>query len=113
MPMNSDFCLGNQKSSLVEWLNCMVPHLRLPLGASVEEMRACLIDGTVLCTVLNQLCPGCIEMVGLQFILSVYLWPLLSLTCAILYDFRYMFCLYLFLFWCFLIAQTWNSILAL
>ncbi|XP_060674415.1 kinesin-like protein KIN-14J [Ziziphus jujuba] len=53
---------GNQKSSLVEWLNCMVPHLRLPLGASVEEMRACLIDGTVLCTVLNQLCPGCIEM---------------------------------------------------
>ncbi|KAF3448569.1 hypothetical protein FNV43_RR09282 [Rhamnella rubrinervis] len=53
---------GNQKSSLVEWLNCMLPHLRLPLGASVEELRACLIDGTVLCTILNKLCPGCIEM---------------------------------------------------
>lgn len=49
----------------------MLPHLRLPLGASVEELRACLIDGTVLCTILNKLCPGCIEMVGLRLLLFV------------------------------------------
>ncbi|BBH03365.1 P-loop nucleoside triphosphate hydrolases superfamily protein with Calponin Homology domain [Prunus dulcis] len=40
-------------------------HLRkLPLDASEEELRACLIDGTVLCRILNKLCPGSVEMGG-------------------------------------------------
>jgi len=55
---------GNQQSSLVEWINGMLPHLSLPLEASEEDLRACLIDGTVLCSVLNKLCPGLIEMRG-------------------------------------------------
>ncbi|XP_030946459.1 kinesin-like protein KIN-14J isoform X1 [Quercus lobata] len=55
---------GNQQSSLVEWINGMLPHLSLPLEASEEDLRSCLIDGTVLCSVLNKLSPGLIEMRG-------------------------------------------------
>ncbi|XP_018504817.2 kinesin-like protein KIN-14J [Pyrus x bretschneideri] len=54
----------NQILSLVEWLNFIVPYLRLPLDATEEELRACLIDGTVLCRILNKLCPGSVEMGG-------------------------------------------------
>ncbi|KAG8659199.1 hypothetical protein MANES_02G021900v8 [Manihot esculenta] len=49
---------------LVEWLNHMIPHLNLPLEASEEELRACLIDGTVLCSILSKLNPGLVEMRG-------------------------------------------------
>ncbi|KAB2608636.1 kinesin-4-like [Pyrus ussuriensis x Pyrus communis] len=38
--------------------------IRLPLDATEEELRACLIDGTVLCRILNKLCPGSVEMGG-------------------------------------------------
>ncbi|KAK9265362.1 hypothetical protein L1049_003512 [Liquidambar formosana] len=55
---------GNQQAYLVEWLNDMLPHLSLPLEASEEEVRACLIDGTVLCRILNKLSPGSVEMGG-------------------------------------------------
>ncbi|KAG7956584.1 hypothetical protein I3843_11G131300 [Carya illinoinensis] len=55
---------GDRQSSLVEWLNGMLPHLSLPLEASEEELRACLSDGTVLCSVLNKLSPGLVEMGG-------------------------------------------------
>ncbi|CAN6718751.1 unnamed protein product [Malus baccata var. baccata] len=54
----------NQILSLVEWLNFIVPYLRLPYDATEEELRACLIDGTVLCRILNKLCPGSVEMGG-------------------------------------------------
>jgi hypothetical protein len=50
--------------SLVEWLNQALPHLNMPLDASEEELRAYLIDGTVLCSILNKFCPGLVEMVG-------------------------------------------------
>ena len=58
------FCLilGNMQL-LVEWLKHMLPDLDLPLEASEEDLRACLIDGTVLCSLLNKLRPGLIEMV--------------------------------------------------
>lgn len=52
----------------MEWLNFIVPYLRLPMDASEEEIRACLIDGTVLCRILNKLCPGSVEMVILLVI---------------------------------------------
>lgn len=55
---------GYQRSSLVEWLNDMLPHLSLPLEASEEELRACLIDGTVLCCILKKLSHGSIDMGG-------------------------------------------------
>lgn len=55
---------GTQQSSLVDWLNGMLPHLSLPLEASEEELRSCLMDGSVLCSILNKLSPGRIEMGG-------------------------------------------------
>lgn len=48
--------------NLVEWLNEMLPHLNLPPEASEEELRACLIDGTVLCSILDKLSPVSIPM---------------------------------------------------
>ncbi|XP_022760154.1 kinesin-like protein KIN-14J isoform X2 [Durio zibethinus] len=53
---------GDCLSSLVEWLNAIVPDLRLPLDVTEEELRGCLIDGTVFCTILNKLHPGSVEM---------------------------------------------------
>lgn len=52
---------GNQLSTLVEWLNDMMPHIHLPLEASEEKLRACLADGTVLCFILNKLSPDSVE----------------------------------------------------
>ncbi|KAJ8768596.1 hypothetical protein K2173_022717 [Erythroxylum novogranatense] len=50
------------RQSLVEWLNFMVPHLNLRPGATNQELGTCLMDGTVLCSILNKLHPGLIEM---------------------------------------------------
>ncbi|GMH22704.1 hypothetical protein Nepgr_024547 [Nepenthes gracilis] len=52
--------------SMVEWLNSMLPNLNLPLEASGEDIRACLLDGTVLCYIMNGLSPGIIEMGGVS-----------------------------------------------
>ncbi|KAE8677948.1 Kinesin-4 [Hibiscus syriacus] len=51
-------------SSLVDWLNAMLPDLRLPLDTTEEDLRGCLIDGTIFCTILNKLHPGSVEMDG-------------------------------------------------
>ncbi|XVE57892.1 hypothetical protein DITRI_Ditri04bG0126700 [Diplodiscus trichospermus] len=55
---------GDWLSSLVEWLNGMLPDLRLSVDATEEELRRCLIDGTIFCTILNKLWHGSVEMVG-------------------------------------------------
>lgn len=47
----------------MEWLNETLPYLNLPWEASEEELRACLMDGTVFCNLLNQLSPGSMKMV--------------------------------------------------
>ncbi|KAJ4835493.1 hypothetical protein Tsubulata_015484 [Turnera subulata] len=52
--------------SLVQWLNAIVPHLNLPLEASEEDLRRALIDGTALCSIINRLSPGLIEMRGIS-----------------------------------------------
>ncbi|XP_044476477.1 kinesin-like protein KIN-14P isoform X2 [Mangifera indica] len=46
---------ANQRAILVEWLNSINPHLNLPTKASDEELRACLIDGTLLSQILKRL----------------------------------------------------------
>nr|KJB20678.1 hypothetical protein B456_003G158800 [Gossypium raimondii] len=51
-------------SSLVDWLNAIFPDLRLPLDMTEDELRGCLIDGTIFCTILNKLHPGSVEMDG-------------------------------------------------
>ncbi|XP_010418391.1 PREDICTED: kinesin-like protein KIN-14G isoform X3 [Camelina sativa] len=60
--MNDDNKKGHQ--SLVEWLNETLPYLKLPWEASEDELRVCLRDGTVLCSLLNQLSPGSMRMGG-------------------------------------------------
>lgn len=49
---------ANKRAVLVDWMNSIVPSLNLPVKASSEELRACLIDGTVLLQLLNKLRPG-------------------------------------------------------
>ncbi|KAJ6969447.1 hypothetical protein NC653_034086 [Populus alba x Populus x berolinensis] len=49
---------ANKRAVLVEWMNSIVPSLNLPVKASSEELRACLINGTVLLQLLNKLRPG-------------------------------------------------------
>ncbi|KAJ6411408.1 hypothetical protein OIU84_008053 [Salix udensis] len=49
---------ANQRAVTVEWMNSIVPNLNFPVRASPEELRACLIDGTVLLQLLNKLRPG-------------------------------------------------------
>ncbi|CAI0476258.1 unnamed protein product [Linum tenue] len=60
-PKFEDNGYGSVKS-LVEWLNNLFPYLDLPPEATEEELRDCLIDGTVLCSILNKLRPGLIDM---------------------------------------------------
>ncbi|XP_050150697.1 kinesin-like protein KIN-14P isoform X1 [Malus sylvestris] len=52
---------GKRRAYLVEWLNSLVPNLGLPKNASYEDLRSCLIDGTVLCRMLNRLTPGLVD----------------------------------------------------
>ncbi|KAL6494315.1 hypothetical protein OROGR_031115 [Orobanche gracilis] len=47
-----------QRATLVEWLNGILPDLSMPINASDEEVRVFLIDGSILCQILNKLKPG-------------------------------------------------------
>ncbi|XP_038724390.1 kinesin-like protein KIN-14P isoform X3 [Tripterygium wilfordii] len=58
MANHTDESEAKQQEILVEWLHSILPNLSLPVRASVEELRACLIDGTVLCRILRRLRPG-------------------------------------------------------
>lgn len=53
--------------SVVKWFNAVLPDFNLPLETSVEEFRACLRDGSVLCSILEIWFPGASEVVGLSF----------------------------------------------
>ncbi|XP_068641306.1 kinesin-like protein KIN-14C [Aristolochia californica] len=49
------------RENLVEWLNGLFPHLKLPLDASDEELRECLIDGSVFFGILYWMNPAFID----------------------------------------------------
>ncbi|XP_022872169.1 kinesin-like protein KIN-14C isoform X2 [Olea europaea var. sylvestris] len=49
---------AKQRATLVEWLNSILPDLSLPINASDKELQGFLVDGTVLCRILNKLKPG-------------------------------------------------------
>ncbi|OIT02836.1 kinesin kp1 [Nicotiana attenuata] len=55
---------AKQRATLVEWINSLLPHLSLPINASDEELRTYLVDGTILCQLLNKLKPGSIPEIG-------------------------------------------------
>lgn len=52
---------------MVQWLNSVLANLSLPTEASEEELRACLIDGTVLFRILSKLKPGSVNEVAQPF----------------------------------------------
>ncbi|XP_069154901.1 kinesin-like protein KIN-14C isoform X1 [Solanum lycopersicum] len=52
------------RATLVVWINGLLPSLSLPVNASDEELRAYLVDGTILCQLLNKLKPGFIPEFG-------------------------------------------------
>lgn len=60
--------LGSRLAPLITWVNAVLPNFNLPLEISEEELRACLRDGSVLCTILDKLVPGSLEVVGIYFI---------------------------------------------
>ncbi|MCD9558805.1 hypothetical protein HAX54_016425 [Datura stramonium] len=55
---------AKQRATLVEWINSLLPYLSLSVNASDEELRADLVDGTILCQLLNKLKPGFIPEFG-------------------------------------------------
>lgn len=55
---------AKQRGSLIEWLNSTLPGLNLPVNASDEELRALLVDGSILCQILNKLRPGSVVEIG-------------------------------------------------
>ncbi|XP_017972201.1 PREDICTED: kinesin-4 isoform X1 [Theobroma cacao] len=55
---------SKQRAVLVEWLNSILPNLSLPINASDEELRANLVDGAVLCKILNRVRPGSVNEEG-------------------------------------------------
>lgn len=54
---------AKHQSTLIEWLNGLLPDLRLPPNAPDEQIRTLLIDGSALCRLLNRLKPGAIPEV--------------------------------------------------
>ncbi|KAM5571159.1 hypothetical protein ABKV19_011664 [Rosa sericea] len=55
---------GKRLAFLVEWLNSILPDLGLPETASDEDLRSVLIDGTILCRLLNRLRPCSVDEVN-------------------------------------------------
>ncbi|KAG5233977.1 kinesin KP [Salix suchowensis] len=49
---------AHQRAILVEWMSGIVPDINFAAKASSEQLRACLIDGTVLLQILTRLRPG-------------------------------------------------------
>ncbi|VFQ87159.1 unnamed protein product [Cuscuta campestris] len=46
-----------RRKNVVQWLKSVLPHLSLPINTSEEELRAVLLDGSVLCQLLDKLKP--------------------------------------------------------
>ncbi|KAD6795756.1 hypothetical protein E3N88_06652 [Mikania micrantha] len=46
------------RTSVIEWLNGTLSNLNLPINSSDEELRTLLVDGIILCRLMNQLNPG-------------------------------------------------------
>ncbi|KAI3515783.1 hypothetical protein L1887_14687 [Cichorium endivia] len=55
---------AKMRTSVIEWLNMTLPNLNLPVNASDEELRTFLVDGTILCRLMNKLRPECVIEYG-------------------------------------------------
>ncbi|KAL9242816.1 hypothetical protein vseg_016780 [Gypsophila vaccaria] len=54
--------LNTGVKNVAEWFNGQLPNLNVPTECSVDDLRAILLDGTILCQLLNSLSPGAVEM---------------------------------------------------
>ncbi|XP_014508699.1 kinesin-like protein KIN-14J isoform X2 [Vigna radiata var. radiata] len=52
---------SQQLPSLVKWINAVLPNFNLPLDTSEDELRARLRDGSLLCSILDNLVPGSVK----------------------------------------------------
>lgn len=59
---------SQQLPSLVKWINAVLPNFNLPLDTSEDELRARLRDGSLLCSILDNLVPGSVK-VGVSLVL--------------------------------------------
>ncbi|XP_074334709.1 kinesin-like protein KIN-14C [Apium graveolens] len=50
-----------QRAALIEWLNTTLSDVKLPVHSSDDELRGLLLDGSVLCRLLNKLRPGSVS----------------------------------------------------
>ncbi|KAL8149363.1 hypothetical protein AgCh_006399 [Apium graveolens] len=50
-----------QRAALIEWINTTLSNVKLPVHSSDDELRALLLDGSVLCRLLNKLRPGSVS----------------------------------------------------
>ena len=74
---------SQQLVSLVKWINAVLPNFNLPLDTSEEELRAWLRDGSVLCSILDNLVPGSVKVVGMSFIVFyTCVLPFFSFPCV-------------------------------
>ena len=74
---------SQQLVSLVKWINAVLPNFNLPLDTSEEELRAWLRDGSVLCSILDNLVPGSVKVVGVSFIVFyTCVLPFFSFPCV-------------------------------
>ncbi|KAG6411149.1 hypothetical protein SASPL_129223 [Salvia splendens] len=64
-----------QQACLVEWINSVLPDLHFPANASDDELRDILIDGSVLCRIVNKIKPGSISEGSMKLVLDC-LWTL-------------------------------------
>ncbi|PHT46146.1 Kinesin KP1 [Capsicum baccatum] len=55
---------AKQRATVIEWISSLLPYLSLSVNASDEELRGYLIDGTILCQLMNKLKPGSIPEFG-------------------------------------------------
>ncbi|KAK3039442.1 hypothetical protein RJ639_029241, partial [Escallonia herrerae] len=72
---------ASQRASLIEWINSVLPDTSLSINASDEELRAFLLDGTVLCRILNKLRPCSVTEV-------VWTWNFLFYVIVIVWRFQ-------------------------
>ncbi|XP_074580843.1 kinesin-like protein KIN-14C [Curcuma longa] len=51
--------LDKRRFEVIDWLNDMSPDVNIPNGASEEELRARLLDGSILCGIIKKFNLGC------------------------------------------------------
>ncbi|XP_042451273.1 kinesin-like protein KIN-14C isoform X1 [Zingiber officinale] len=56
--LNVDADAAKKQSDVIRWLNSLFLDLNMPVESSKEELRAWLLDGTVLCGVLSRISPS-------------------------------------------------------